>query len=87
MTQYKEPHALGQREVMGLTEVELMLQGEFKGAALLQHPKFILFQTKLMPHIHLCAHLYANTELQLFVCEPTYMLPSHAGNLLFRIGF
>lgn len=63
MSQYKEPHALGQTEVTGLTEVELKLQRKFKGAALLQNLKFIIFQTKLMSHIHLCAYLYPNTGL------------------------
>lgn len=61
MTQHDELHALGQREVMGPTQEELMLQRELKGAAPLQNPKFIIFQTKLMPHLYLHAHLCANT--------------------------
>lgn len=75
------------RDVTGLTQVESMLQRDFKGAALLQKPKFTVFQTKLMPHSHQHAHLYAKTGLQLFVHEFTYMLPPYSGNLLFRIRF
>lgn len=71
--------ALGHREVKGLPEVKLMLHRQFKGLALLQNLEFIIFQIqiicqKVMPHTHLCALLYANTEHQLFVRELSYML-------------
>lgn len=75
MTQYKELHTLGQREVMGLTDEELMPQRELKGAALLQNPKFIVFQTKLMPpsiymHIYMQIQDFSYLFVSLHKCFP-----------------